>query len=280
MGKGMGKKKAGLVEAITDASDILVEDKTRCGPVQNILWITIIIGVFGFAIFCFVFPYATHEQPDHHCGWTKYTGVHYNYLRKHFYFSHVDKEVETCNHPSNDDGVCLPAVCVTSTEAGALSFKWLILMFSTLSAFPYFITFMFYPGWAYKLHFRGGGAMCCGRIPLTCGKVASANDEQSHQADQMSRLLGCFIGLTFGIINYMTRMGTILQGDGLICHSAVWFLTSIFHISSLWNKGSPRCYALYQLIFSAALGGLMYMTTGALDDFLNFSLNEEMEDTF
>merc|ERR1711865_460338 len=166
------------------------------------------------------------------------------------------------------------------TVHGVLSFKWLILMFSTLSALPYFVTFIFYPGWAYKLHFRGGGAMCCGRIPLTCGKVASANDEQSHQADQMSRLLGCFIGLTFGIINYMTRMGTILQGDGLICHSAVWFLTSVFHISSLWNKGSPRCYALYQLIFSAALGGLMYMTTGALDDLLKFSLNTEMASTF
>jgi len=280
MGKGMGKKKAGLVEAITDASDILVEDKTRCGPIQNIMWITIIIGVFGFAGFCFVFPYATHEKPAHHCGWTEYNGNHYTYLRKHFYFSHKEKEVETCYHPENDGGVCMPVVCTTSTEAGALSFQWLILMFSTLSAFPYFITFMFYPGWAYKLHFRGGGAMCCGRIPLTCGKVASANDEQSHQADQMSRLLGCFIGLTFGIINYMTRMGTILQGDGLICHSAVWFLTSVFHISSLWNKGSPRCYALYQLIFSAALGGLMYMTTGALDDFLDFSLNEEMKDTF
>ena len=36
----------------------------------------------------------------------------------------------------------------------------------------------------------------------------------------------------------------------------------------------------HQLIFSAALGGLMYMTTGALDDFLDFSLNEEMKDTF
>jgi hypothetical protein len=276
----MGKKKAGLVEAITDASDILVEDKTRCGPFQNLMWINIITVLFCFAFFCFVFPYATYEKPGHHCGWTEYNGNHYTKLRKHFYFSHKEKEVETCYHPRNDDGVCMPVVCTTSNEAGELSFQWLILMFSTLSAFPYFITFMFYPGWAYKLHFRGGGAMCCGRIPLTCGKVASANDEQSHQADQMSRLLGCFIGLTFGIINYMTRMGTTRQGDGLICHSAVWFLTSIFHISSLWNKGSPRCYALYQLIFSAALGGLMYMTTGALDDFLDFSLNEEMKDTF
>ena len=30
MGKGMGKKKAGLVEAITDASDILGEDARQC----------------------------------------------------------------------------------------------------------------------------------------------------------------------------------------------------------------------------------------------------------
>ena len=36
----------------------------------------------------------------------------------------------------------------------------------------------------------------------------------------------------------------------------------------------------HQLIFSAALGGLMYLVTGALDDFLDFSLNEEMADTF
>jgi len=282
MGKGMGKKKAGLVEAITDASDILVEDKTRCGPIQSIMWIVIIIGVFGFAGFCFVFPYATYSKPDHNCGWTEYNGMHYTHLKNHFFFSHVEKEVETCAHPIDPStwNACLPVVCSKSMDHGALSFQWLILMFSTLSAFPYFVTFMFYPGWAYKLHFRGGGAMCCGRIPLTCGKVASANDEQSHQADQMSRLLGCFIGLTFGIINYMTRMGTKLQGDGLICHSAIWFLTSIFHISSLWNKGSPRCYALYQLIFSAALGGLMYLVTGALDDFLDFSLNEEMADTF
>ena len=36
--------------------------------------------------------------------------------------------------------------------------------------------------------FRGGGKLGC--LPLTCGKVASANDEQTHQADQMGRFLG------------------------------------------------------------------------------------------
>ena len=101
-----------------------------CSPPQNIMWITIIIGVFGFAGFCFVFPYATHEKPAHHCGWTEYNGDHYTYLRKHFYFSHKEKEVETCYHPENDGGVCMPVVCTTSTEAGALSFQWLILMVS------------------------------------------------------------------------------------------------------------------------------------------------------
>jgi len=280
MGKGMGKKKAGLVEAITDATDILVEDKTRCGPIQTIMWICLLAAMFGLAGICFIWPYETYAPHHAGCEWTKYLGPHYVELRDRFWFSHIEKEIDVCTYPSGE--VCGTQDCAKQTVHGVLSFKWLILMFSTLSALPYFVTFIFYPGWAYKLHFRGGGAMCCGRIPLTCGKVASANDEQSHQADQMSRLLGIFIGLTFGIINYFTRMGMVqeLQDDGLICHSAIWALCSVFHISSLWNKGSPRCYALYQLIFSAALGGLMYMTTGALDDLLKFSLNTEMASTF
>jgi len=119
-------------------------------------------------------------------------------------------------------------------------------------------------------------------VPLTCGKVSSANDEQSHQADQMSRLLGVFIGLTFGIINFFTRFGvhTDRVGDGLVAHCAVWVMLAFFNLSSVWNKGSPRCYAFYQLIFCAALAGIMYLSTGALDDFLDFSLNKEMDEIF
>jgi hypothetical protein len=276
MGKGAGKKKAGLVEGVTDAAiDIgLVGDKTRCGTVQNSIW-TSFMGIFIVAaILCFVFPQETYSQET--CDDIFHTGPHFRALESRFFMSHESKEIEVCSYDSACKKVADP--CPKATVTGLISFVWVVMMFSTLSALPYFITFTFFPGWAYKMHFRGGGKMC--GLPLTCGKVASANDEQTHQADQMSRLLGIFIGLTFGIINLFTRMGLENQGDGLIAHSAVWFFCTVFHISSLWNKGSPRCYALYQMIFSAALGGLAFLCTKALDDLLGFSLVDEMASTF
>ena len=102
------------------------------------MWIVIIIGVFGFAGFCFVFPYATYSKPDHNCGWTEYNGMHYTHLKNHFFFSHVEKEVETCAHPIDPStwNACLPVVCSKSMDHGALSFQWLILMVSGTPALP------------------------------------------------------------------------------------------------------------------------------------------------
>jgi len=270
MGKGAGKKKA----AAAEPEDILLVDKTRCGPVQGALW-AIIIGILVVAaILCFIFPQETYAQET--CDDIFHMGPHFIALKDRFFMSHETKEIEICTYDSSCNKVADP--CPKSTVSGLISFVWLVQLFSTLSALPYFLTFTFTPGWAYKLHFRGGGKCYC--LPMTCGKVASANDEQTHQADQMGRLLGIFIGLTFGIINLFTRMGLENQGDGLIAHTAVWFFNCIFHISSSWNKGSPRCYALYQLIFSGALGCLTFLCTKVLDDMLGFSLVDEMASTF
>merc|ERR1719399_2172619 len=48
-------------------------------------------------------------------------------------------------------------------RCGVLTLSWVVLMFSTLCALPYFIVFTFFPGWAYKLHFTGHGRLCFGK---------------------------------------------------------------------------------------------------------------------
>jgi hypothetical protein len=262
----MGKSKKSeavenpVAEAVSDSVEIdmpLSGDPERCGLVQNSVWAIFIFFVVGGAVFLWHIPQETYEALPAGTGGSK-IGKHADMLASNFSLSN---------------------------KGGAISFTWCSMMLSNVMALPYFIVFTIFPGWAYKIHFRGGtgcGAWSMNKltIPLNCCKKASADDEQTHQADQLSRLCGLFIGLTFGMINFFTRMGMANVGDGCMAHTAVWFIVFVFHITSIVNGAASRCYSIYQMIFSLVLCGLMLLCSTALDDMVGFSLNDKMKDIF
>lgn len=299
MGKGAGKKKQAAADPAAVEIDIIGGDKTRCGPVQNTVWSLLVFIFFAAAICCWIAPQSTWKKitcddlPNDDCAEVlggaarkapgrinTYPGVHYDFLKDSFGLQSDSKP---------------------EPEQTSVTFFWVMQMFSNLCALPYFIVFTCFPGWAYKIHFRGGGSckipfIKCS-LPLTCGKIAAANEEQTHQADQMSRMLGLFIGLTFGIINFFNRMGVKtlyddprqseksvhapdaslqMAGDTALCHMAVWFMLMVFHASSLFNKGSPRCYAIYQLCFCGALAFVFLLCSGAVNEDFDFDIQEEV----
>jgi len=271
MGKGEGKKVKELEEGVS-TDEIVVGDKTRSGACAEFLVAFVVLLFAAGAVWCFIYPLETYQKEPSthphsgqpHSG-AMVVGPHARKLANRFYFSHSIKEVEECTYNNVDHKA---ENCVKVNRAGAINIHWLAMMFSTFNALGYFLVFTIAPGWAYKIHFRGG-TKCCRCIPLNCGKSATAPDEQTHQADQMSRMLGICIGVIFGLLNFFTRCG---MGDnvydGLLGHAAVWLMLMVFNFISVFNKGSPRCYSLYQAIWCASLAFFLYLLTGAMDEHL------------
>lgn len=281
MGKGEGKKakemeedwKALQAEKGLSTDEIVVGDKTRSGACTRYLIAFVVVLFTAGAVWCFIYPIETYsKEPATHPHSGKphhdfmFVGPHARKLANQFYFSHTTKEVEECTYNNKDHK---PENCVKVNRAGAVNIYWLAMIFSTANALGYFLVFTIAPGWAYKIHFRGD-AKCCRCIPLNCGKTATAPDEQTHQADQMSRMLGICIGMIFGLLNFFTRCGMNESAvmDGLLGHAAVWLMLTVFHLISVCNKGSPRCYSLYQAIWCASLAFFLFLLTGAMDSHL------------
>jgi hypothetical protein len=253
----MGKKTDDVEapEAPEAAADILDEidgQSKRCGFWQSGWYSFFLLLVTTISILCFFYPQETHTEET---GGVMKFGPDAKKLKDNF---KLEK------------------------DGGEISFTWLCMMLSTLFALQEFVLFSVTPGWTYKLRFRGADscptscvfALC--PVAHLCGRNASANDEQTHQADQMSRLAGIFIGLAFGLINFFTRLGMQKVGEGCIAHFGAWFMVGVFHFSSCCNGGAPSMYSVYLCISSFVLSILMLMCSGALNDM--FDLNKLMAD--
>jgi hypothetical protein len=258
----MGKKAKETTEPDVEAAspdDVVLEgDKTRCGNCANVVWSVFIFLVVAIAVLAFLYPFETYSLPQ---GYTDddyklfdfgKMGLHAKYIEANFDF-HIKK------------------------EGNMVTFNWLLQAISTFNGLLNFIMFTIFPGWAYKVYFFGG-AKSCKKIPINscCATHPTAGPEQSHQADQMGRLLGIFIGLTFGIINFFTRVGTINIGDGTLAHMSVWFMVFVYHLTSVINKAAVRCFSIFLCISSLVLCLLLLLSTEALNDDLKWSLNNEM----
>jgi hypothetical protein len=94
----------------------------------------------------------------------------------------------------------------------------------------------------------------------------------------MGRLLGLMFGLTFGIINFFTRVGQTNVGDGLLAHMSAWFMIFVYHLTSIINKSAVRGYSAFLALWAFVAFALCLLSTTALDDDLGFKFNEEMEE--
>lgn len=312
-------------DAATDlddgAGDTLEEDKTRCGKCQNSCWSFLISCCVLAALFCFASPSRFYESSDVDmpattCGnkacttktdlmefntiWSSKPGwdlgQHYKMFYNNFDFTfHCKWRGETPADIKPD---------LWQYRCGIISMDVLTLWASTLWALPYFFLFTFFPGWAYKIYFKGTGVFKCSKklackklkcdklkccqpqlvVPCTCcGKLAAAPNEQNHQADQLSRLVGLFIGLAFGGPLFYSRFGArggMALDDALMMNLANWTLVFVYHVSAIVNKAAPRLFSLYQAVYTLAIMFLIFLSFPTSWWHLEFTFEEKFNDYY